>query len=200
GSVLAQDKSSGRIVCWKDKSGKIVGCGDKVPLEYQDSATRELDRRGVTRATTESAEEAARRRAQEKETAAQKAEEQRRAAEQKRQDTALLSTFSNEKEIDQKRDRDLQQLDLQLTQIRVSHKNASDRYTEAKARSDSGSKDVKMSEALKEDLAKTAAERQRVEQQIAAKEKEKEEIRQRYADQKKRYLELSGETATAAGP
>ena len=29
----AQDKP-GRIVCWKDKTGKVVGCGDKVPLEY----------------------------------------------------------------------------------------------------------------------------------------------------------------------
>lgn len=200
GSALAQDGKSGRIFCWKDKSGKVVGCGDKVPLEYQDSATREMDRRGVTRATTESAEEAARRRAQDRETSKQKAEEQKRIAEQKRQDTALLNTFSNEKEIDQKRDRDLQQLELQLTQLQVSLRNASERYNDAKARSDSGSKDTKMAEALKEDVAKTTSERQRLEQQIAAKEKEKDEIRQRYADQKKRYLELRGEAPAAAAP
>ena len=28
GTAQAQ---SGRIVCWKDASGKVVGCGDKVP-------------------------------------------------------------------------------------------------------------------------------------------------------------------------
>ena len=66
--AAAQEKK-GRIVCWKDKSGKVVGCGDKVPPEFQDSATREMDTRGVTRGTTESAEDAAKRRAQEQEAA-----------------------------------------------------------------------------------------------------------------------------------
>ena len=28
-SAMAQSK--GRIVCWKDKAGKVIGCGDKVP-------------------------------------------------------------------------------------------------------------------------------------------------------------------------
>ena len=152
GPRCAGARQAGRIVCWKDKSGKVVGCGDKVPPEYQDSATREMDRRGVTRGTTESAEEAARRRAQEQEAAKQKAEEAKRLAEQKRQDAALLNTFSNEKEIDQKRDRDLQQLDLQLDQFKVSLKNATDRHSEAKTRSDAGTKDKKTAEVLKEDL------------------------------------------------
>ena len=45
GSALAQaSKGSGKIVCWKDKAGKVVGCGDRVPPEFQDSATKELDR------------------------------------------------------------------------------------------------------------------------------------------------------------
>jgi len=25
---------TGKIVCWKDKAGKVVGCGDRVPPEY----------------------------------------------------------------------------------------------------------------------------------------------------------------------
>ena len=51
---------SGKIVCWKDKAGKVIGCGDKVPPEFQGSGTKELDSRGVTRKTTESADDAAR--------------------------------------------------------------------------------------------------------------------------------------------
>ncbi len=47
GSALALAQGSGNIVCWKDKSGKTVGCGDKVPPEYQDNATREINKRGV---------------------------------------------------------------------------------------------------------------------------------------------------------
>ncbi len=200
-SALAQSKDGkGRIICWKDKSGKVVGCGDKVPQEYQNSATREMDRRGVTRATTESAEDAAKRRAVEQEAAKVRAEDQKRLAEQKRQDAALLNTFSNEKEIDQKRDRDLQQIDLQLTQFKVSLKNATDRHIEAKARSDAGAKDKKTSDMLKDDLTKSAGEKQRLEQTVTAKEKEKDEIRLRYAEQKKRYLELRGGETTAANP
>ena len=60
---------SGRIVCWKDKSGKVVGCGDKVPPEYQSSATREMDSRGVTRKQTDSVEEVNRRREKDQEAA-----------------------------------------------------------------------------------------------------------------------------------
>ena len=29
----AQAQSKGKIVCWKDKSGKVMGCGDTVPPE-----------------------------------------------------------------------------------------------------------------------------------------------------------------------
>jgi hypothetical protein len=192
----AQDKPA-RIVCWKDKNGKVVGCGDKVPVEYQDRATQEMDRRGVTRATTESTEDAAKRRAREQEAAKEKAEEAKRLAERKRQDAALLATFSSDKEIDQKRDRDLQQLDLQLDQLKVSLKNATERHTEAKSRSDA-SKDKKAADMLKEDVTKAAAEQKRLEQSIATKEKEKEDIRKSYADQKKRYLELKGEATADA--
>src|SRR5688572_29490763 len=94
--------AQGKIVCWKDASGKVVGCGDKVPTEYLGRGTRELDKQGNVRKTNESAEEAAKRQAQEKELALAKEEEKKRLKEQKRQDDALLNTFSNEKEIDLK--------------------------------------------------------------------------------------------------
>ena len=64
GGFAAHDAAAQKIVCWKDKSGKTIGCGDKVPPEYQDNATKELDKGGVTRKTTETAEERARREAQ----------------------------------------------------------------------------------------------------------------------------------------
>ena len=105
---MAYAAQQGKIVCWKDAAGKVIGCGDKVPPEYQSSGTKELDSRGVTRGTTESAEEVNKRRQKEQEAARVKSEEQRKSVDQKRQDTALLETYSNEKEIDLKRDRDLQ--------------------------------------------------------------------------------------------
>lgn len=199
--AAAQSKEKGRIVCWKDKSGKVVGCGDKVPPEYQDSATREMDSRGVTRNTTESSEDAAKRRTQDQAAAKAKAEEAKRLAEQQRQDSALLNTFTSEKEIDQKRDRDLQQADIQMGQVKTSLKNATDRYNDTKARMETASKDKKgPSEGLKDELARATSEKQRFEQLVVTKEKEREEISKRYAEQKKRYLELRGEAPPTTTP
>lgn len=188
-SALAQSKGGGKIVCWKDKSGKVVGCGDTVPPEYQSSATKELDTRGVTRRTTDSADVVAKRKQQQDEEAKQKAEEQKRAAEQKRQDTALLDTFSSAAEIDAKRDRDLADIDYQLKQMQSALKGATDRYNDAKSLN------------AKEYMARTAAEKDRIERGIPAKGKEKDAIRQKYADQKKRFMELkSGSQAAAPAP
>ncbi len=180
-----------KIVCWKDKTGKVVGCGDSVPPEYHESATKELDKQGLTRRTTESAQEAARKRAQTEEAAKLKAEADRRAAEQQRHDSALLATYANEQEIDVKRDRDLQVIDLQVSQLQVSLKNAADRHKEAKGRLDIAEKSKKgASDSLKEEVARAASETRRLEQTIAAKDKEKTEIRGRYAEYRKRYAEL----------
>lgn len=183
--AMAQSKP-GKFVCWKDKSGKVVGCGDTVPPEYRDNAAAELDRRGLKRGNVESAEESARRRAQEEATAKQKAEEKRRLAEQQRLDAALLNTYASEKEIDDRKDRELQQVDLAITQLQAPLKNATDRYNDAKKRN------------AEADMARAAAEKEKFEREIAEKEKDKSDITERYAAQKKRYLELRGGGQSAA--
>ncbi|HEU0290787.1 MAG TPA: hypothetical protein VFR39_08555 [Burkholderiales bacterium] len=201
GSVISAHDALAQkpIVCWKDKSGKTVGCGDSVPPEFQDSATRELDQRGITRKTTDTAEERARRAAQEKETAAQKAAERKRAAEQSRQDDALMNTFTDEKEIDLKRDRDLQVAESQLTQLKVAHKNATDREKDFKGRIEAATKEKKpVSEYQKEELARAHADIDRFAQGIKDKEKEMAEIRKRYADMRQRYILLKGGTSAPA--
>ncbi|HXV29423.1 MAG TPA: hypothetical protein VD840_03740 [Sinorhizobium sp.] len=185
-SAPAMAQSKGKLVCWKDKSGKVIGCGDTVPPEYRDNAANELDRKGMKRGTLESAEEAARRRAQEEANAKQKAEEKRRLAEQQRMDMALLNTYANEKEIDDRRDREMQQVDLSIVQLQAPLKNATDRYNDAKKRN------------AKEDMARAEADKAKFEREIAAKEKEKTEIATRYAVQKKRYTDLRSGGQTGA--
>src|SRR5690242_15251932 len=90
GLPIAQDASAQKIVCWKDKAGKTVGCGDKVPPEYQDNASQEIDKRGVVRKTNESADEKAKRLVKEKEDEKTKAERDKKAAERRRLDSALV--------------------------------------------------------------------------------------------------------------
>ncbi len=198
GGSVVHDTAAQKIVCWKDKSGKTVGCGDKVPPEYQDNASRELDKRGMTRKTTESAEEEAKRKAKERESEKEKAELDKKAAEQKRQDSALVNTYSNEKEIDLRRDRDLSTTDTQITQLKVMLKNANDRHAEVKGRVDKTGKAP--TEVQKEELARVEADKLKAEQNISDKEKEKEDIRKRFADQRARYIELRGGGAAAPAP
>ena len=71
----APGPGSGKIVCWKDKAGKVVGCGDKVPPEYQDNATKELNRRGVTIKQSEAALTPEQRKAQQAELERKQAED-----------------------------------------------------------------------------------------------------------------------------
>jgi len=196
GSALAQSK--GRIVCWKDKAGKVIGCGDKVPPEYEDSATKELDRRGVTRKTTETAEEQAKRAAQEEVLAKQKEEEKKRLAEQQRRDSALLNTYANEKEIDQRRDRELQEVDRLIGQFEGLRKSATARHADAQGRLAAAEKARKPSDALKDEVTRTEGEIAKFERGIAAKQKEREEIRARYAATKERYMALRGSGAQSA--
>ena len=199
GSVLAQSK--GKIVCWKDKSGKTVGCGDKVPPEYQDFASRELDKRGVTRKTNESAEEEAKRKAKEKEAEKEKAELAKKQAEQKRMDSALVNTYSSEKEIDLRRDRDLATVEGQIAQLQVMHKNAVTRQAETKGRFDATTKGGKpATDVQKEDLTRVDAEVRKHEHNIKERQKEKEEIQKRYEAMKVRYRELKGGGAPAPAP
>ena len=199
-AAFAQAKPATKIVCWKDKTGKIVGCGDKVPPEFQDSATKEMDSRGVTRKTTESVEQAAQRRAREQEAAAIKAEQDRKALDQKRQDMALLETFSNEKEIDLKRDREIGMLDLQTDQLNTALKGATTRYNDARTRAETAEKNKALSPGLRDELARATADKDRLEKAVQAKQMEKDELRKRYAEYRKRYAELRGGAAAQPTP
>jgi len=205
GTAMAQSKGGTRIVCWKDKAGKVVGCGDRVPPEYEDSATKELDRRGVTRKTTESAEVEAKRAAedsklakQKEESTKQREEDRRRATLERRQEEALLATFANEKEIDLKRDRDVEVVDRQITQLQAAQKNAAERAEDLRNRILEGEKAKKpVSDFLRDEAARADSDRIKFEKGAAAKEKEKEDVRKRYAHMKQRYNELRGTSAPA---
>lgn len=198
GVSFAGPAAAQKIVCWKDKSGKVIGCGDKVPPEFQSSATKELDSRGITRKQTESVDEANARRQREQEAARVKAEEDKKRLDLQRQDTALLETFSNEKEIDLKRDRDIGVIDGQIEQLTSALKPVTQRFNEAKNRFDSAEKAKGATGAVKDDYQRVSADKARLEKNIANKHAEKEELRKKYAEYKRRYAELKAGGGTQA--
>lgn len=203
GAAPSPALAQGKIVCWKDAAGKVVGCGDKVPAEYSGNATKELDKQGNVRKTGESVEEAAKRKTLEKEQALAKEEEKKRMMERKRQDDALLNTFTNEKEIDLKRDRELQALNNFISQQNGAMKVANDRLVEARKRAESFEKEKKpLPPVVKEDLSRAEREKSRIEGDIASNEKAKAETSVKYAEFRKRFMELKNiaPAAEAAAP
>jgi hypothetical protein len=193
-----------KIICWKDKTGKVVGCGDRVPPEFQQNESKTLDNRGITRQTNVSAEEAARLKLEAEKKAALKVEDDRKIAEQRRQDSALVNTYTSDKEIDQRRDREVQVVDLQLVHLKSSLKNAAEVEAVLLKRNGDIAKSGKpVSASVADELARATDERKRVEARVAEKDKDKAAIIARYADQKARYLELRGggtPPAPAAAP
>lgn len=189
-----------KIVCWKDSSGKVVGCGDRVPPEFQKNASQVLDNQGIPRKINVSAEEAARQKEEAARKAALKAEEDRKIAELRRLDSALLNTYTTDKEIDQRRDRELQVVDLQIQQLRASLKNAIEAQATAQKRLESAKKGVKPSPTLVDEAARAGDERKRIETLIAEKQKDREDIAKRYTEQKARFIELMGTAANAPAP
>jgi len=190
-----------KIICWKDKAGKVIGCGDRVPPEYQDNESKRLDSRGITRENNVSAEEAARIREEEKKQAAQKAEEEHRRAEQRRQDTALLNTYVAPKEIDARRDRELQVVELQIQQLKAAQKSTDDAYAAQQKRYATFEKTGKpVPDRVQDDLKRATEEKETLQARIADKEKDKARITDSYAQQKARFIELKGLRSTTTTP
>jgi predicted RNase H-like nuclease (RuvC/YqgF family) len=199
GVAQAQSKGSGKIICWKDKSGKVVGCGDKVPPEYQDSATKELNQRGVTIRQSDAALTAEQRKAQQAEAERKQAEDQKRE-EQRRSDKAILDTFTNEKEIDLKRTRDVQPLESGIETLQTNLKNANDRQAEGRASIEQSKKNNKpVPPAVQDAFDRSAGDKAKIESQIAQRRKEIAALNQKYDEIKKRFAELKSGAAGAAG-
>ena len=194
GTAQAADAPSGKIVCWKDKAGKTVGCGDKVPPEYQDGASKELNKRGVTVKQSDPPLTPA----QQKELAAEaerKTAANQIAAEQKRKDKALLDTFTTVKEIDLKRNRDIQLIASNIEAQQTNLKNANDRQADSRGRIEQLKKENKpVPAAIQEEYDRAEAGKTKIQ---AQKRKEIADLNQQYDDMKKRFMELTGTTAAA---
>lgn len=196
--IQAAGSSSGKIICWKDKSGKVVGCGDMVPPEYQDSATKELNQRGVTIKQSEAALTPEQRKAQRVELERRQAEDLKKEAQreaQQRHDRMLLDTYSQEKEIDHERGRHVRGIESEIESLQINLKSANTRQVNARARAEQFKKDKKpVPTEVQDEVDRIEGEKRRIENQIAQKRKDIAALNQKYDEFKKRYLELTGKS------
>ncbi|MBI3093425.1 MAG: hypothetical protein HYY97_00975 [Rhodocyclales bacterium] len=186
-----------RIYCCDDANGRKV-CGDFLPTACQGRAYEERDNRGFVSKKVEApltAEQQARRTAE----LARKEEEAKKAAEERRRNLALLATYSSEKDINSARDRALAEIDKNMKQSEQRLEEANKR--KKKLESDKEFyKGKALPEQVKADIRDNEKEIAAQKAAVAAKSKEMDEVRSRFADEKKRYLELTGKKPMEAAP
>lgn len=197
GPALSQQKSGGGVVCWKDKTGKTVGCGDKVPPEYQDNANSTLNKRGVTINHGDVGLTPEQQRSQQSDAEKKKLDERKRE-EEKRRDRALLDSFTTEKDIDIKRARDIQQIENGISAQQSYAKSLTDRQSEARLKIDQYKKESKpVPSTIQQESDRATSELANAAAQIAQKRKELADRSQEFDDMKKRFRELTAATPAA---
>ena len=186
-----------RIYCCDDAKGRKV-CGDFLPAACQGRAYEERDNRGyVSKAVGAplTAEQQARHDAE----TARKEEEKQKAAEEKRRSLALLSTYSSDKDIDSAQHRSLAEIEKNKNE---SQKRLDDAYKK-KQKLDTDKEFYKgkpLPEPVKAQVRDNDKEIAAQQAAVSARAKEIEEVRARFADEKRRYLELTGKKSAAAEP
>ena len=179
-------------MCWKDKAGKTIGCGDKVPPEYQENANSTLNTRGVTINQSETPLTPEQKQAQKNEAERKQLEDQKRE-EEKRRDRALLDSFTNEKEIDLKRARDVQQIEVNISTYQANLKSSSDRQTAVSASIERLKKENKpVPAAMQQEYEKLTADMAKAQDQIKQKRREITDKNLEFDAMKKRFMELKG--------
>ena len=197
-TLLALDASAQiRIYCCDDADGRKV-CGDFLPTACQGRAYEERDNRGFVSKIVEAplTEQQQARRDAEK---AKKEDEKKKAGEERRRTLALLSTYSSPKDIDSARDRS-------LAEIEKNRKESQQRLEEAKKKKKALDNDKEfykgklIPEQVKAQIRDNGKEIAAQQAAVDARLKEMEEVRQRFAEEKKRYLELTGKKSTDVAP
>ncbi|TAJ83553.1 MAG: DUF4124 domain-containing protein [Gallionellaceae bacterium] len=182
-----------KLYKWVDDNG-TTHYGETIPPEYANKdATRFSDKGRVEKRIEKLTPEE--QRARDAETAKKNATQQA-AIEARRRDTALLSTFSNENEIDLARDRGLQQIEARLKSFGTMLKSAQDSLDALHKEQDGLVKQNKpIPKSLLEDIDEGEARVAKLQKDLGQNEQESANVKARFEADKLRYRELKGSTA-----
>jgi hypothetical protein len=186
-----------------DDKGRVY-YGDSIPAEVLDKCrtSSELSSKGMEKKKTRYPTEEERK-AYENAEAQQKLDDEN-ALQQKRRDRALLDTYTNEKEINLSRDRNLQATQAQIDGSQMRAKSVQGRLAELRKQADGFTKNKKPLPAYLGEEIKAAENELRIANETVAKwNQEYAAIRARFEGDKKRFRELKGfppEQPTAAAP
>ncbi len=184
-----------RLIKCKDSAGKTYYT-QTPPPECLGKAMDELSTQGTVvrkREAVLTPEQIAAREADEK----RKKEEEALAREEKRKNQALLTTYSNEKDIEDSRQRALKQAEQATKEIEKRIAEADKRAKTLAAEKEFYVKKP-MPKKLQDDIKNNEIDIKVQQDALAAKKKELGEINAKYDEDKRRYLELTGAKPKAA--
>lgn len=178
-----QPPGKGRIIKWVDENG-VTHYGDSLPHEYANKPNTILDGRGLVVKKNETGQLTPKQ--QEK-----NGEQRKIDDEQLRHDTVLLATYSNEKEIDLSRDRNLEMENAAILSLQSSLENVQKKLTaDKKSAAELQARKKPLPDDLKQNISASESEIASLQQQITQKRVNSEEIRKRFEADKLRFREL----------
>jgi hypothetical protein len=195
-SVMFCANVEAKLYKWVDDNG-TTHYGETIPPEYANKSSTQLDDKGFVEKRTEklTPEE---RKAKASDDVRKNAEQQA-ATETKRKDNALLSTFSNEKEIDLARDRSAQQVEARIDSYKTLLKSAQETLVAHHKELDNfNSQSKKIPVSLTEDIAEGEAKVAKLQKDLDQSEKELVNVKARFEADKLRYRELKIGSANAS--
>lgn len=181
-------QAQSRSLCCNDAAGHRA-CGDTLPQVCYDKTYFEIVGGRIVR-TVDAPMTPEQRAKKDAELRAQR-DKLAREAEARRRDQVLLESYATVSELDRRRDRDLGNLE---GEIRASRAREADLMAQGlkleKQIPDKG----RVPKALAENIATTQAELESIRSVIAAKQREMDQMRTRFDTDRKRYIELSGQS------
>lgn len=175
---------------WVDDKG-TTHYGETIPPEYANKDRAELNKDGRVIKTQEVLTPEERRAKEQMEI--QKRKDDEAASEEKRRDRTLLNTYSNVKEIDLARSRNLQQVETRITSTNTLIKRADENLLALQKESDSLAKANRpIPASLQDDLKESQARLDKLRQELKKYMEEKASVEARYDADKVRYKELTG--------
>lgn len=174
-----------KLFKWVDKNG-TTHYGETIPPEYADRDTKQIEK-GRVKDRTDGFD------TKMKDASKTDPAVEKTAKEAKRRDEALINTYSNEKEIDLARDRNLLQIEARINSYTTMLKSAQTSLDDLHRESDTLTKQGrKIPDELTNEIAEAEALVAKRQKELDTNQKEKEAVKARYEADKLRYRELKG--------
>lgn len=182
--------AAAKLFKWVDEHG-TTHYGETIPPEYANRSSQTMDSKGNVKNRTDQFDPEKQRLSQE--AAEKKKLEDEAAVEQTRHDNALLSTYSNEKEIDLARNRSLQLLEARVSSFSTMAKSAQE-AADANSREVADLKKAgkNVPKSLLDDAAASDARLERLNKDLAQSQLEITNVKSRFDADMARFRELKG--------